>query len=128
MAAVGQAVILVVEDDPSIHALLVDLLRGDGYAVEEAWDGGEAVRLLDQHQPPSHHLSLVLLDLMLPQVDGIAVLRHLARLGDYVPTVALSASGESLRAAQVAGASTMVPKPFDIDNLLAIVAHRCRQK
>jgi CheY-like chemotaxis protein len=117
--------VLVVEDEPPLRELMADVLRDEGYAVEEAEDGAEAIRLLGQHRPGTSAVCVVLLDMMLPEVDGIGVLRHLAAHGTYIPVVAMSASRERLAEAMAAGARTTVPKPFDLDQLLAVVARNC---
>src|SRR4051812_4080432 len=103
--------VLLVEDEPAVRDLVADFLREEGYEVEEARDGAEAIRSLDTHHHRADHLCAVLLDMMLPRVDGVGVLRHLATVGDEVPVVAMSASREHLTAALAAGARSAVPKP-----------------
>ncbi len=117
--------ILVVEDEPAVRELVSDFLREEGYAVEEARDGAEAIHRLDSHHHRGDHLCAVLLDMMLPRVDGVGVLRHLAAVDAAVPVVAMSASREHLTAAVAAGARTAVPKPFDLDRLLSAIHHHC---
>jgi DNA-binding response OmpR family regulator len=117
--------VLVVEDDPGIRELVRLALHEAGFRVEEARDGGEAIRAIDGHRLPPDRLCLVLLDLMLPKVDGLAVLNHLAAQGAKVPVVAMSASREKLQAAAEAGAQEILPKPFDLDKLLEVVGRRC---
>lgn len=117
--------VLVVEDDSSIRAFILDALQSEGYRVAEAADGAEAIRLLEQHRPPPHHLCLVLLDMMMPRVDGCGVLHHLATLNSYVPVIAMSANRQYLVAAVSAGAQATLPKPFDLDHLLAAVERNC---
>src|SRR5918997_768476 len=96
--------ILVVEDEPAVRELVADFLRDEGYTVEEVHDGAEAIRRLDSHRRDADHLCAVLLDMMLPRVDGVGVLRHLATVGAEVPVVAMSASREHLTVALSAGA------------------------
>jgi CheY-like chemotaxis protein len=117
--------VLVVEDEPAVRELVSDFLRDEGYEVEEARDGAEAIHRLDAHQHRADHLCAVLLDMMLPRVDGIGVLHHLAAVGAEVPVVAMSASREHLNAALAAGARTAVPKPFDLDRLLLAMHRNC---
>ncbi len=117
--------VLVVEDEPAVRELVADFLRDEGYRVEEAHDGAEAIRRLDSHERCAEHLCAVLLDMMLPRVDGVSVLRHLTAAGTTVPVVAMSASREHLTAALAAGARTAVPKPFDLDRLLAAMHANC---
>src|SRR5215213_1146860 len=116
---------LVVDDEPMLRLLLGDLLRDEGYTVVEAADGAEAIRHLNEHRPPPHRLGLVLLDMMMPRVNGLGVLKHLATLDSYVPVVAMSANAGRLTEAQRAGAKETVAKPFDLDHLLAVVDHNC---
>jgi two-component system, OmpR family, response regulator MprA len=119
--------VLVVDDDPTIRAFLVDALRGEGYAVDAAADGAQAIQLLEQRRPPTVQLCLILLDMMMPRVDGCGILRYLADLGNYVPVVAMSASPQALSAATVAGAQAALAKPFDLDRLLT-VCHPAQNK
>ena len=121
----GQRTVLVVEDEPPVREFLTDLLRDEGYEVVEARDGAEAIHVIEQRHPPSDSLSLILLDMMLPKIDGLGVLRHLAAMGAFLPVVAMSASDSHLTLAQHTGAQTVVPKPFDLDQLLDAVARYC---
>ena len=66
-------------------------------------------------------LFLVLLDLMLPDTDGVHVLEQLAAPCGRVPVIAMSASGRHLAAAQSAGADAVLPKPFHLDRLVDLV-------
>jgi DNA-binding response OmpR family regulator len=118
--------ILVVEDEPTVAALLVTLLRDEGYAVTLARSGAEAVRLLDQdYSPPVALPSLVLLDVMLPGTNGLDILRLLGLQQSAVPVIALSAYAEALPAAAHLGAVATLGKPFDLDELLATIARFC---
>lgn len=108
--------ILVVEDDRAILVALKEKLTLEGYAVVTAEDGEEARdRLADR--PPD----LVLLDLMLPKLDGLSVLRWLRRQWPELPVLILSARGreeekvEGLRA----GADDYLAKPFGLKELMA---------
>jgi CheY-like chemotaxis protein len=117
--------VLVVEDEPDARQMMVDVLRAEGYAVEEAADGEEALAAVASWRAWPTRPLLVLLDLMLPRVDGLEVLSRLPGLGCNVPVVATSASGQHLRVAAAAGAHGLLPKPFDLDALLAIVGRNC---
>jgi two-component system response regulator (stage 0 sporulation protein F) len=117
--------VLVVEDQPPQRALLCDALRIAGYNVAEAWNGEQAIEALDGLLRPDQDLCLVLLDMKLPYLDGLDVLRHLATIGAYIPVVALSAHDEMLAAATSHGARTALAKPFDLDDVLAAVARYC---
>jgi DNA-binding response OmpR family regulator len=113
---VSRGRILVVEDDRAILAGLREKLALEGYEVLTALDGEEArERLADER------LDLVVLDLMLPKLDGIAVLRWLRRRLPELPVLILSARGreedkvEGLRA----GADDYLQKPFGLKELMA---------
>jgi CheY-like chemotaxis protein len=127
MATAGRHTILVVEDEAPVRDLLSATLRTEGYAVAQAPDGLAAIRAITEHRPPRGRLCLVLLDLMLPGVDGLEVMRHLATPGANVPVIAISASRAYLEAAAARGAQATLGKPFDLDELLAAVARYCPQ-
>ncbi len=118
--------ILIVEDDAAIRRMLAEMLQAEGYPVAQAEDGTQAACLLENHRPPPEHFCLVLLDMMLPGLDGLGVLQRLAALGSYVPVVAMSANHELLAAAAQAGAHDVVPKPFDLTGMLDVVERNCR--
>jgi len=108
--------ILVVEDEPVLREGLVDLLGGAGHRVEAAGDGEAA---LVHGADPS--IELVLLDLMLPKLDGIEVCRRLRELRPGLPILILTARGaedDKVRGLGV-GADDYVTKPFSTRELLA---------
>src|SRR5690242_17974849 len=82
--------ILVVDDEPSVSDLLAYNLRKAGYDVLAAADGRAALRLAREQRP-----DLVLLDLMLPEIDGLDVCREL-RKSSGVPVIMLTARGEEI--------------------------------
>ena len=120
----GRPTVLLAEDEPAVRMLAAGVLRAEGYQVVEVQDGVEAIRTLDSKQPPADNVSVVLLDMMLPQVDGMGVLRHLAEHGNDVPVVAMSASAQHLAMAAGAGVQTALAKPFNLVELLDAVG-RC---
>ena len=122
----GKRAILIVEDDATIRRLLAEMLQAEGYPVAQAEDGAQAACLLENRQPHPEQFCLVLLDMMLPKLDGLGVLQRLASLGSYVPVVAMSANHELLAAAAEAGAQDVVAKPFDITGVLDVVERNCR--
>jgi len=109
--------ILVVEDDPRLAATLERVLAAEGHDVEVAGDGGDALRLARERP-----FDLVVLDIMLPGLDGIAVCRKLRATG-LVPILLLTALGgteERVRGLD-AGADDYLVKPFAYEELLARV-------
>jgi two-component system KDP operon response regulator KdpE len=107
--------ILVVDDEPQILRTMRINLRARGYDVEVAADGAAALQAADAHHP-----DLVVLDLGLPDMDGVEVIRGL-RGWTAVPIIVLSGrtgSGDKV-AALDAGADDYVTKPFGVDELLA---------
>ncbi len=114
----GAPLILVVDDVPDILEAVCDLLEGEGYRVARARNGREALARVDEERP-----RLILLDLMMPVMDGLAFAQALRRRdGDHtIPIVVISADGDPQKAAAL-GARGFLAKPFDIDALLAEVA------
>jgi two-component system, cell cycle sensor histidine kinase and response regulator CckA len=109
-------VILVVEDDPVLAEVLGELLQHAGYTVERAADGAAGAARIE-----AGHIDLVLLDLMLPDVDGLELCRRARTLESdvYLPIIMLTVLGEQQRhAGFLAGADDYVAKPFDADDLL----------
>ncbi len=107
--------ILVVDDDEKIVKFLRLNLSGEGWHVLTARDGAEALRVVEKDSP-----DLVLLDIMLPRVDGFEVLRQL-RQWSQVPIIGLSARGDSADKVKCLnlGADDYIIKPFGIDELVA---------
>ena len=89
--------ILLVEDDPLIRKILSDELKVNGFGVEEAADGEECLAAID-----SKNIDLVLLDIMIPKKDGIAVLRELKQAGKIpqLPVYILSALSDMEKVAE----------------------------
>jgi|SRR5215207_6513045 len=125
MARQAERTILVVEDEADVRELVSDVLRHEGFEVEEAQDGVQALAVLEREPAPERKLCAVVLDVMLPRLDGVSLLRQLRAHGPEVPVVAMSASEEYLLAAVTAGARGAVAKPFDIDHLVDVVRRAC---
>jgi DNA-binding response OmpR family regulator len=115
--AAADAPILVVDDDPKIAALVRTYLERERFSVITAGDGQAALRAIEQQMP-----RLVVLDLMLPGIDGIAVIRRARALGD-VPIIVLSARGSTGdRVLGISeGADDYLPKPFSPAELVVRV-------
>lgn len=113
--------LLVVEDEPRIAAFIHKGLRAQGFDVESVETGGAAL-----HAARADRFDLVLLDLGLPDLDGLEVLRRLRASGNAVPVVILTARNEpddrSLGAAL--GAAEYLTKPFSFPHLVATVRTR----
>jgi two-component system, OmpR family, response regulator MprA len=108
--------ILVVDDEPAVRDSLDRALRLEGYKVELAADGGEALEALAGDSPDA-----VVLDLMMPRVDGLEVCRRMRAAGDRTPVLVLTArDGVADRVKGLdAGADDYLVKPFALDELLA---------
>ncbi len=108
--------ILVVEDDPAIVLGLQDLLAGEGYRVDCARDGSQALELFREHKP-----DLVLLDIMIPELSGYEVCRRIRKKDPLIPILMLTAKGQEPDkvAGLELGADDYVVKPFGVSELLA---------
>lgn len=110
--------ILVVDDEPAIVRLVRAKLQADGYAVIIANRGAEAIQLFDRERP-----DLVILDLMMPEMDGFETLRRLHQFAS-TPVIMLTARGsdaDKLRGFD-SGVDDYITKPFNPDELSARVA------
>lgn len=120
--------ILIVDDEPAIRRFLKASLEAQGFATEAAENGGEALAALPRMKP-----DLVILDLGLPDLDGLEVIRRV-RATDAVPIVVLSVRNDEPGkvAALDAGADDYMVKPFGVEELLARVRaalrHRLQQQ
>jgi CheY-like chemotaxis protein len=108
--------VLVVEDESGIRSLLVALLKEEGYDVVATGDGRAAVALLREHQP-----DLILLDVMLPGMDGREVFEQLRATEGLAetPVIFMSAAPPLQLAADAR--TSFISKPFELDRLLAAV-------
>lgn len=104
--------VLVVDDDPDIRDSIEELLRSDGLETTGAANGAEALRLLTERP-----IGMVLLDLMMPVMDGKQLVEEMRRREIAVPVVLLSA-GRELRKVAAELNLPAVEKPFDLDELL----------
>lgn len=110
--------ILVVDDEPQVRQVVADYLERDGYTVRAASTGTEALAEIAKKRP-----DLIVLDLMLPEIDGLTVLQRLRKEGDNVPVIVLSARGqESERVVGLElGADDYVAKPASPREVMARV-------
>lgn len=114
--AAGEARLLVVDDEPTILELLSGSLRFAGFDVVTASSGGGALRAAAARRP-----DLILLDVMLPDGDGLEVVRTLRSAGPHVPVIFLTARGavHERVAGLTLGGDDYVTKPFSLDEVLA---------
>ncbi|HXV17907.1 MAG TPA: response regulator [Gemmatimonadaceae bacterium] len=112
--------VLVVDDDPNLRLLVKAALARSSFLMDEAEDGVEALKRLDSHIP-----DLLLLDVNMPKMDGIAVLRKLRSETPTrdIPVILLTAQGDekSVAAGFEAGATDYLVKPFTVPQLTARV-------
>jgi excisionase family DNA binding protein len=106
--------VLVIDDDPAIRYVVKEAFGSVGFDVVEASSGLMGLDAFDAEPP-----SLVLLDIMMPSLDGFQVMRHLERFGVDVPVLAFSALGERVAdRARELGADDFLVKPFDVRDLI----------
>jgi two-component system OmpR family response regulator len=111
-----EATLLVVDDEPNIRELLATSLRFAGFEVHAAADGGAALRLAKQVQP-----DLLVLDVMLPDMDGFTVTRRLRDKGQHVPVLFLTARDDTADkiTGLTVGGDDYVTKPFSLEEVVA---------
>jgi DNA-binding NtrC family response regulator len=120
--AVGGAsekVILVVDDEPSVREMLAGYFEHAGYVVETATDGREAVDAVRRRRP-----ALVLLDIEMPGIDGVAALRGIREVDPRIPVIMVTGNESTRVAGEVieAGAFSYLPKPVKLKYLDHLVA------
>jgi DNA-binding response OmpR family regulator len=112
--------ILIVEDDPLIRENLQEALQSEGYLALTAENGQVALDLVTMRPP-----QLILLDLRMPMMDGWAFVRALRERGSTVPIIVMTAERNGRMWAEQLAAAAYLAKPYDLDELLALV-ERCR--
>ncbi|MBW3664024.1 MAG: response regulator transcription factor [Actinobacteria bacterium] len=117
-APVDSRTILIVEDDSTVAELLVEVLRHEGFNSTVAADGLEGLVRLRGDQP-----DLAVLDIMMPDINGVRVLEQLLEEGDgnlEVPVIVITGSPEGAKQSrQLLGEENVFEKPFDPDDLVA---------
>jgi CheY-like chemotaxis protein len=108
--------ILLVDDDASVRESVHKVLQGAGYGVVLAAGGLEAVARI-QAQP----VDLVLLDIGLPNQNGLEACRHLSREHANVPIIVITGQTGQLKSASAAGAVALMEKPLDAHRLLGVI-------
>ena len=110
--------ILIIDDEPKIRDILKDILEHEGYNVIAVKDGEEGLRVIG-----TESIDLVLLDLVIPGIDGMEILKHILRRDSFMPVLIISAYGNipiAVEAIQL-GATDFVEKPINMKDLLSRV-------
>jgi two-component system response regulator MprA len=108
--------ILVIDDDPGIRTFVAFALETEGYGVETANDGIEALERIDRCVP-----SAMLLDIRMPRMDGPGLVQHLRERGQWIPTVVMTADSKPQQRCRDLGADACLGKPFTLDQLIEAV-------
>lgn len=120
MEDIRNRIILLVDDDPDFTQGIAEILESQGYTVEAAVNGDEAIRRI-----VDNGISMMLIDLRLPELDGLEVIRRLDELGQNVPTVILTGylneAGEQLEHFSSPLLSGILTKPVKPDDLLSLI-------
>ncbi len=113
--------ILVIDDDPIVRGMLAEMLRREGYEVDEAEDGRAGMKQFRER--PS---ALVITDVLMPEQEGLETLIQLRHSGQAVKVIAISGGGPVgpdayLNSARTLGADAILAKPFGREELLGVV-------
>lgn len=121
----SKSVILVIDDQPGIRRLLIEVLSEEGYSVFEAANGYEGFQ-----QAKEHHPDLILMDMKMPGMDGIETLKELKKAGIGDRVVMMTAYGELdlVTEAKEIGAVDYITKPFDIIALCQMIERNITSK
>ena len=110
-----KANILLVEDEENLHETLKLNLEMEGYSVSSAYDGNEAMKMVEEE-----YFDLIIMDVMLPEMDGISVTENIRLTNNEVPVLILSAknTGQDRILGLKKGADDYLTKPFNLEELL----------
>jgi len=113
-----RATVMVVDDEPRVCQLFEKILSEEGYRVLTASGGERALAMAAEASP-----DLILLDIVMPGLDGVATLRELRKLGHRSPVIMLTAQGtlQTAREAMMLGAYDYITKPFNLDFLKSVL-------
>jgi CheY-like chemotaxis protein len=116
------AIILVVDDERAYRDAIADVLRSQGHTVHVAESAAEALKVLDLTTP-----ELIMLDVMMPEVDGLTLLRHLASDPRFLAVPLIMASAKAMPADRFSawerGASAYLAKPFTFEEVTSLVEY-----
>ena len=110
------AKILVIDDSSFMRKVLTDMLTKNGHDVVEGTDGNEAIQMYDQEQP-----DMMIIDVIMPNTDGIAVLKELVPRGAKAVVVSAVGQDEMMNQAKESGALGYVVKPFEEEQVMGEV-------
>ncbi|HLG18633.1 MAG TPA: response regulator [Bdellovibrionota bacterium] len=115
--------ILVLEDDPTIRLALAELFKMEGFAAEMAEHGMDALRRIKNGYRPC----LIILDLMMPNMDGIQFMDEIRRIPGAADTPVVVLSGDGRAKEKIAGrkVAETITKPVDIDRLIDLARRYC---
>ena len=108
--------VLVIDDEPDIRATVSAMLETEGYDVDEAANGADALTAIEARPP-----DLILLDMRMPVLDGWGFASELRRRGHGTPIVVMTAARDAARWAAEIAAAAFVAKPFGLDDLITAV-------
>ncbi|HEY7990082.1 MAG TPA: response regulator [Stellaceae bacterium] len=119
--------ILLIDDDPLVAFTVERMLQGGGFTVIRAADGEKGLRLLKEQK-----VDLIITDIIMPVKEGIETIREIREHDAKLPVIAVSGGGHGsggnyLRMAQALGATEILTKPFDQDELLGAVKRCLKQ-
>lgn len=114
----GKEKILIVDDQFGIRILLNEVFQKEGYNTFQAANGLQALDIVQKHDP-----DLILLDMKIPGMDGIEILKRMKAIDPEIRVIIMTAYGEldMIQEAKSLGAITHFAKPFDIDDIRAAV-------
>jgi CheY-like chemotaxis protein len=115
----GQPLLLVIDDDPSVNEMVCEVLKGEGYRVESAFDGQEGVKMF---RPAEH--ALVITDLVMPRMNGWEVTAALRARAPHLPVVIITGYGSGTWNAtflREQGVAAVLHKPFDFNLLCNVI-------
>ena len=123
----AKATVLIADDDPMLRAIGAELLSEEGYRILEAEDGDEAMRLIE-----TEPVDLLVLDMLMPNKDGLETIMDLRRRGSDVRILAISSGGSMdidslLKPALAFGANRIMSKPLRISTFASTIAEMLSQ-
>lgn len=118
MTIAPNATVMVVNDEPRVCRLMEEILTGEGYRVVSATNGPRALAVAAETRP-----DLILLEVVMPGLDGMGILRELRQRGHAGTVIMLTAQGtlQTAREAMTLGAYDYITKPFNLDFLKSVL-------